>query len=442
MEFITDRQTLDDLNITGRYKSNSIYSLFNKTITVGGGRQLEQLFLNPLIDVEAINERSKVFSFFGNLYLNLPFDSKEFENTENYLLTPTNKSRWVAGFERVKNKFLHTVVNDPTHVVLQEGLEQTIVLFHRIKTMMEKITENSENTPYHDTAMRWNNFLNAAKFQPAWEAMVDFPLSFQKMMRFDYVFRSLFYEEIRELLEEIYKIDVYIAVSTVGRERGFVYANAIEKKYRQLELKGVGHPGIAGAVTNDVTIDSEKNVFFLTGANMAGKSTLMKSIGVALYLAHMGFPVSAEHMKFSIHDGMYTSINVSDNLAKGYSHFYAEVLRVKDIAKQVASNKQLLVIFDELFKGTNVKDASDGTVAVVDAFSKRNSSYIISTHIVEAGELLKDNDRLFFKYLPTIVVGNRPTYTYTLQEGITDDRQGMMIIENENILDIIKGDNV
>ena len=90
---------------------------------------------------------------------------------------------------------------------------------------------------------------------------------------------------------------------------------------------------------------------------MAGKSAFMKSFGVAVYMAHMGFPVAAEMMEFTVQDGLYTSINVSDNLNMGYSHFYAEVLRVKFVASEVAAGKNMVIILDELFKGTNVKDA-------------------------------------------------------------------------------------
>ncbi|WP_410519571.1 MutS-related protein, partial [Butyricimonas virosa] len=114
--------------------------------------------------------------------------------------------------------------------------------------------------------------------------------------------------------------------------------------------------------------------------------TLMKSFGIAVYLAHMGFPVAATSMQFRIQDGMYTSINVPDNINLGYSHFYAEVLRVKKVAIEVSRDKRLIVIFDELFKGTNVKDAFDATLAVTEAIAERkNCAFMVSTHIIEVG---------------------------------------------------------
>jgi DNA mismatch repair ATPase MutS len=98
----------------------------------------------------------------------------------------------------------------------------------------------------------------------------------------------------------------------------------------------------------------------------------------------------------------------------------------------------MVVIFDELFKGTNVKDAYDATLSVTAAFSRyRNCSFIISTHIIEVGEALKAYPNLQFAFMPTIMEGHVPRYPYTLTEGITNDRHGMMIIKNEGILELM-----
>ena len=168
----------------------------------------------------------------------------------------------------------------------------------------------------------------------------------------------------------------------------------------------------------------------------------MKSFGISVYLAHMGFPVAATSMQFRIQDGMYTSINVPDNINLGYSHFYAEVLRVKKVAIEVSRDKRLVVIFDELFKGTNVKDAFDATLAVTEAIAERkNCAFMVSTHIIEVGqELGKRCNNVTFEYLPTVMKGKLPTYTYKLESGITSDKHGMIIINNEKIIEIIKGE--
>ncbi len=79
--------------------------------------------------------------------------------------------------------------------------------------------------------------------------------------------------------------------------------------------------------------------FFLTGANMAGKSTFIKPLGIAMYLGHMGFPVPASRMEFAVRDGIFTTINLPDNLSRGASHFYAEVLRIKNVAEGAERDK-------------------------------------------------------------------------------------------------------
>ena len=440
MGFVTDKQTLDDLNILGRYKNNSIFSIFNHTITIGGGRLLEKMFNNPLDEVEDINKRKDTISFFQDIKLSLPFTEQQFEIVENYIRNPESKNRIAAGLNISRAKSLNFVANEKEYLVLREGLETTLELMANMKELVAKIIQQADGTPYFGKTKRMESILNDSHFDLAYEVAGQKPLLFRYVFKLDYFFRGLLNDKIEELLKAIYELDVYIAVSNVARERDLCYPVALPKEDKIIDMKGVYHLAIPGAIDNDVKIDSNtQNVFFLTGANMAGKSTFMKSFSVAIYLAHMGFPVACKEMKFALHDGIYTSINVPDNLAMGYSHFYAEVLRVKHVAEEVASNKQLVIIFDELFKGTNVKDAYDGTVSIVDAFSKRKGSFIISTHIMEAGQTLREsNDRLFFKYLPTVMKGTVPTYPYKLADGITDDRHGMIIIKNERILDIIK----
>jgi DNA mismatch repair ATPase MutS len=263
-------------------------------------------------------------------------------------------------------------------------------------------------------------------------------LSVRTLAYYDHLLKNKLHEEMETLLSFIAELDVYIAVSEVARARRFTYARAWPAEKNLLSATGLCHPCIKGAVGNSIFLHTDRNVLFLTGANMAGKSTWMKTVGIGMYLAHMGFPIAATDMDFSVREGLYSSINVADNISLGYSHFYAEVVRVKQAAEATSTGKRLLLMFDELFKGTNVKDAYDGTLAVTEAFSEyRGCLFIVSTHIIEVGEVLKDHSNIHFVYMPTVMEGAVPRYTYRLQEGITEDRQGMMIIQNEGILELI-----
>ena len=450
MNFIADRQTRDDLTIGGRYKPDSLFSLFNKVNTAGGSRLLEVLFNEPLTDAAAINRRSEIFKYFGGSAVRFPFDSATFERAESYLGVIGTRNILAAGVTIGYKRLLGVIVRDEEYAMIQSGLQATVVLLGQLRAFLSSLDPAG---PYREKIGRMNAILSDRRL-PAYshprrqQHELQLPrFSLSAVIRYDRILRGSMQEEMSSLLDMIYELDVCIAVSGVARERGFCYAHVLPKENASLRaeanpgfhVSGLFHPALRAAVGNALSFSPESNVLFLTGANMAGKSTLMKALGIAVYLAHMGFPVAAENMEFRVMDGLYSSINVSDDLGQGYSHFYAEVLRVKKVAEEVSGGRDLVVIFDELFKGTNVKDAYDATLAITAAFAEyRNCFFIISTHIVEVGEVLKEVGGQFqFAYLPSIMDGLQPRYTYQLQEGISADRHGMMIIEKEGILELI-----
>jgi len=439
-KFVIDKQTLEDLNLLGKYKSNSIYSLFNHTMTRGGEMSLERMFLNPLTNAAEINSRKDVLAFFQQAGFTFPFVKEEFDIAERYLTNIDSKNIIGSVFNNFKRKSLKLIANNEEFDLLQNGFVAAISILKKLESFMKGMENQAKSTVYQKAVENALRILHDKNLAWIYSDASNGEYKFWKFAVYDHKLRYSAAGLVIELLNLIYDLDVYIAVTKLGRERGFVYANAEDKGKLNIDIKGVYHPCVPNAVANDIHLDYESNVLFLTGANMAGKSTLMKSFGVSLYLAHMGFPLAVKSMDFTVQDGMYTSINVPDNLNLGYSHFYAEVIRVKNIAIEVSSGKNLMIMFDELFKGTNVKDAYDATVAVTEAFSIiRECAFIVSTHIMEAGINLKERCKnISFKYLPTVMRGSVPEYTYTLNDGISDDRHGMMIINNEKIIEIIK----
>jgi DNA mismatch repair ATPase MutS len=430
MSFTTDKQTLDDLNITGKFKPQSLFSIFNGTQTNGGEKLLDNMFNHPLSDADAINRRSDQFRYFQQKHLAFPFDRAVFQDAETYLTAGTGSSFLTVAGGLLQKKLLQMAVRDEQYGQLEKGLLAAIEIFDCLREFLQK----QDGAPAFEKVQEI--------FRKKWpqELQHKKPLSLLQMARYDHLLRHVHHEDIKTLLDFIYHLDVYIAVSDVARARNFSYAQALPKEQAIFQTTALYHPALEKAVANPLNLHEDMNVLFLTGANMAGKSTFMKSLGIAVYLSHMGFPVAARDMVFSIRDGLYTSINVPDNLSLGYSHFYAEVLRVKKVAEEVAKGHDLVVIFDELFKGTNVKDAYDATLAVTKEFSTyRNSFFVISTHIIEVGDTLqKECSNLQFSYLPTIMEGSVPRYPFTLMPGITNDRHGMLIIENEKILELIQ----
>lgn len=441
MSFETDKQTLDDLNILGKYKNNSIYSLFSGTVTRGGKKLLENMFLYPLTEAPEINKRVAIFRYFRDHDIAFPGEAEEYDIVEQYLSGASGR-HWVFTIWYIcREKVMELLSNDPRLEIWRDQIVKTIEFLKKAKVYLAELSQDMAGNPIEERVKSELRQLDDKRLIRllAYEIGKE-RLSMKDLFLCDKILRSDLNMKLMKLMELFHEIDLYTVVGRVARERGFCFPEAIENNEISMGIVGLFHPAITGAISNNLEITRSKNIFFLTGANMAGKSTLMKSFGIAVYMAHMGFPVAAKSMEFTVQDGMYTSINVPDNISLGYSHFYAEVLRVKKVAVEVSLNKRLVVIFDELFKGTNVKDAFDATLAVTSALAKRRAcSFMISTHIIEVGqELDKACNNVTFAFLPTVMKEKVPTYTYKLEAGITSDKHGMIIINNERIVDIIR----
>jgi DNA mismatch repair ATPase MutS len=442
MAFKVDKQTMDDLNIPGKYKGDSIFNLFEHTRSRGGGQLLESMFHHPLSDAEAINARSGIFQYFQEREITFPVSRDQCEEAEQYLSSAGSNSMAGTALMIAWKKMLRNLASGKEYDTIHDGILSQIGFLNAVNDFFTQLGSHLFQYPYRETIQEVKQTFNNPGLRQLLAEQGTTKLPVAKVIKYHHLLRTVHQHALRRVLQILYETDVYIAVSRVARERKFTYAWAtpfVEGENR-IDIAHVFHPRLNGAVPNTVRLDHGCNMLFLTGANMAGKSTFMKSVGIAVYLAHMGFPVAAEGMAFSVQDGMYTSINVADNLDKGLSHFYAEVLRVREVAEEVGRGRNLVIIFDELFKGTNVKDAYDATVAVTAAFAEnRNSAFIVSTHITEAGQTLQEQHaNMKFVCFPTILDKGIPRYTFRLQEGISSDRHGMMIIVNEGILDIIR----
>ncbi|QEC43326.1 MutS-related protein [Pseudobacter ginsenosidimutans] len=426
MYLLTDEQTIEDLRIFGKRDSPGLFDLYNHSHTRGAETVLKEMFTRPLSDQQEINRRSNIIKSFAGMSVRFPFEGALFDMAEKYL---------IAADEQKKQGNQQAVLSEKE---VANGVTALISLMHQIKCFVE--------SPEIVAMESWTSEREAIAFllldpvfDPVMREQQKAKLSYAAITAYDLLLRHRERSKIEQLLTQIYQLDVYLSVAKVARERNFVFPKALEKGKSILRIRGVYHPELAKPVSNDFAMSPERNIIFLTGANMAGKSTFLRSVSTAIYVAHIGFPVAAAEMEFSVLDGVFTTINLPDNLGIGASHFYAEVLRVKKVAAELQANKSLFIIFDEMFRGTNVKDAHEATVEITIAFAaKKNSMFIISSHIVEAGERLRQSPSIGFQYLPTRMNDNVPEYTYALEDGITADRHGMIIIRNEGILETLK----
>jgi DNA mismatch repair ATPase MutS len=183
----------------------------------------------------------------------------------------------------------------------------------------------------------------------------------------------------------------------------------------------------------------DSNFIFLTGANMAGKSTFIKAVGLAAFMAHLGMGVPATAMRLSLFEGILTNINVADNLAKGESYFFNEVQRIRHTVARINDGRRWLVLIDELFKGTNIQDAMKCSTAVISGLIRiRRALFILSTHLYEIGEELRQYPNISFRFFETRIKDDHFEFSYRLNEGISSDRLGYLILKREKVIDLLE----
>jgi DNA mismatch repair protein MutS len=422
MSFVSDKQTLEDLAIFGSGGKPGVAQLFDSTRTRGGASVLSGMFRYPLGHAADINHRSQCFRFFKGVQFE--FLPELFDAAESYLSEKDERTRLAATAPDLKGRVAGWVGGDSLYKLIAGGVSALGELFVRLRGFGSRLGEGVFSLEASEIAVLLDALGTLPS--PGW-------LSYEDVVHWDGVFRWRHRGTVEKLLGWLYVLDVYISVGALADRKGMACPVAIGTG--GIRIEGLYHPLLENPVQNSIMVEPDQNVLFLTGANMAGKSTFMKSMGIALYLGHMGFPVPASAMEFRVFDGIYTTINLADSLNTGASHFYSEVLRIKKVARELRNGKDLFVVFDELFRGTNVKDAYEGTVAVTERFAlRRNSVFVLSTHIVEAGEELRERvGGIRFVFMPTRMEGTRPVYSYRLEEGITEDRHGMIIINNEGI---------
>ena len=435
MAFLMDRQTFVDLEILEvKGTKKSVFKFFDRAISHGGREALLDMFYSPLSDIQQIRERQELIRYVCMEKLSVSIDKYLLDFIELYLEI-SNKPVIVSRFDAWHKALKYALQPSTDYYIIQRGVKSVIEF---LQELYAYATENQGQQHPHLLEKQLAFIAESIK-DSEFRQIIGFntkKISIINRERFDHIFRYHGYERLKQILKIIYQIDAFRAVAATIAESGYVFPEIIEDK--TIEITGLYHPFVKNAVANDVRVVEDGNLFFVTGANMSGKSTFLKAFGVAVYLAHLGFPVAAASMRTGVFNGMFSTINIADNLNKGYSHFYTEVLRVKKVAEEINRTKNLVVIFDELFRGTNVKDAYDASLAIISAFaSVKGSVFLVSTHIMEVADKLKKLKNIRFGYFHTDIEGKTFVNSYHLLEGVTDKRLGMLIIENERIIETI-----
>lgn len=229
-------------------------------------------------------------------------------------------------------------------------------------------------------------------------------------------------------IETLGEMEALCSLSNIAYENEEWCMPEVNKEGMVFKAEGLGHPLLGDKrVSNDVTIMEKGSVVLITGSNMSGKSTFLRTVGINLVMSYCGAPVCAAKFSCTMMD-VYSCMRVSDNLEKSISSFYAEILRIKMIVSASKENRNIFFLLDEIFKGTNSIDRHQGAKVLIRQLSSQGASGLVSTHDLELGEMEKESSRISNFNFQEYYENGELKFDYKLRKGVSTTRNAMHII--------------
>ncbi len=436
---ILDPPTQKDLEIFETDSdADSLYDFCNFTRTEGGSKLLRKRMERPWCEAAAIRSTQQSVAFIlenREAFKKLP--TRFAQNVEIYqrqiLLGVTRK-----GWFRASLQGLNVYYNHDRHFrSMVRGVQYTSTVVRGLGEFVEQpelASPRGEIVPLLAElkmllAHRWVGDVpkeNVAGSMP-W-----------KIFRLDRVFRQQAQDVILRMLQLIYEIDALVSLADATLDHGFVMPEVLDGAQR-IEAEGLVHPFLKEPVPNAVRLNQEQRVLFLTGPNMAGKTTYLRAVATALYLGQLGMGVPASSFRFVPVERLFSSISLNDDIHAGISYFRAEALRMRAIAESIYNGHRLLAVMDEPFKGTNVKDAYDASLAVLKRFATKDGClFLFSSHLIELAGQLEESKQIGTSHFMAQLGVGKLQFDYRLQPGVSEQRLGVHVLEEERVFEFLE----
>ena len=433
-----DKTTLNDLSIFNTEEEFSIFQKLDFTRTIGGREKLKQIFSKSLNTIEAIigvQQTLQVIHENKNAWPEIISNGsimviqKFYETSIDQI--PSNPSATAA--------YAYKLFHRPDFSLVKYSTGHGFDFIKGMQLLINALIKEESPDPLKKLLRRAQTIIEKDQFAIIQKKEKADELSMMEMLHLANFLRYHYKQNIFELIEIYSQLDAWYGMALAMDTYDLVFPEFLKSDTPIVKVTGLYHILLSKPVAYDITLDQENNFLFLTGANMAGKSTFIKSVGAAVFLAHIGMGVPAKAMQLTLFDGLLSNINVVDNIAKGESYFYNEVQRIKNTILKINDGRKWLILIDELFKGTNVQDAMKCSTVVIEGLIKiKNSLFILSTHLYEIGETLKAHNNISFKYFETTVDDEQLNFSYQLKDGISNDRLGYLILKREKVIELLE----
>lgn len=212
----------------------------------------------------------------------------------------------------------------------------------------------------------------------------------------------------------------------------YVFPEIVQHK-NVIAAQNLGHPllNVLQRVDNDFTIENQQ-FFIVTGANMAGKSTFLRTVSLSIVMGNMGLPVCASAFSYAPIK-LITSMRTSDSLAENESYFFSELKRLKFIVDEI-KNEDYFIILDEILKGTNSTDKAIGSKKFVQKLVSSKSTGIIATHDLSLCEIEKEMPEVQNYYFDAEIIDDELFFDYKLKPGICKNMNASFLLKKMEII--------
>ncbi len=433
-----DKTTLTDLSIFNHEEEFSILHKLDFTRTIGGREKLRHIFNKTLTSIEEVKGVQDTIKFIlknkhlwpQNISNGIIMVIRKFYES-NIDQIPYNASATSA--------YSYKIFHGPDFSLVKYSTGHCFDFIRQMQNLTDTLLIGDAPEPIIKLLKRTKDIFEKEQFNVILKKEKAENLSMTEMLHFAHFILYNYKQNIFDLIEIYHHLDAWHSMATAIEKYNLVFPDFIERAEPGIQAEELYHILLQHPVEYNITLNRQSNFIFLTGANMAGKSTFIKSVGAAVFLAHIGMGVPAKSMELTLFDGLLSNINVVDNIVKGESYFYNEVQRIKNTILKINDGRKWLILIDELFKGTNDQDAMKCSTTVIEGLIKiKNSLFILSTHLYEIGDALTAYPNIAFKYFETTVDEEQLKFSYQLKEGISNDRLGYLILKREKVIELLE----
>ncbi len=432
-----DKTTLYDLAIFHKEEEYSLFHRIDFTKSQLGKAALMKFFSEPLDSFDKISQVQEILDIIGTNIDNWPgrITNGTLLVIDKYL--DDNPSDIPEDANAI-NGFIYKWLHPADYSMILFSVKQFFELIKGYEAIHLFFSEKKKPAKLSFILNQTEKILSHPKLSGLKNKSSFNNLNTVEILFYGRFFHVEFVQQIRTLCTLYATLDAWYSMAMANQQLNLIRPSFLQDELPAINATKLRHLLLEKPVSYDVQLNQEKNFIFLTGANMAGKSTLIKGLGLSVYLAHMGMGVPAEKMEMTLFDGILSNINVEDNIIKGESYFFNEVKRIRNTVTRINDGKRWLVLIDELFKGTNIQDAMKCSLAVITGLiNMKNGLFILSTHLYEIGEELKKYPSISFKYFETKLEENELSFSYQLKDGISQDRMGYLILQKEGVIDLL-----